>query len=126
MNEQRNIKNQDQILKYNPVFVLLRFLYISRPFECGNIIISEISVLRATQEMEKKKKANRKSWRDVLCKRRNPMDVLRPRTFVETVFLCNGMAFFLSNLISDKVITSSWPLKTHFFGLKALDMIADG
>ena len=94
MNEQRNIKNQDQILKYNPVFVLLRFLYISRPFECGNIIISEISVLRATQEMEKKKKANRKSWRDVLCKRRNPMDVLRPRTFVETVFLCNGMAFF--------------------------------
>ena len=32
--------------------------------------------------------------------------------------------FFLSKLISDKVIASSWPLKTHFFGLKALDMIA--
>ena len=49
-------------------------------------MICEISVLGATQEMEKKKKANRKSWRDWLCKRRNPMDVLRPRTFVATIF----------------------------------------
>ena len=52
-------------------------------------MICEISVLGATQEMEKKKKANRKSWRDWLCKRRNPMDVLRPRTFVATFFVCN-------------------------------------
>lgn len=41
------------------------------------------------EEMEKKKKANRKSWRDWLCKRRNPMDVLRTEASepMETVIL---------------------------------------
>eukprot|EP00434_Breviolum_minutum_P038960 symbB.v1.2.034573.t1/scaffold4486.1/size39079/2 len=51
------------------------------------------------EEMEKKKKANRKSWRDWLCKRRNPMDVLRPRPAKKVdSFFCKD---FLLQHISD-------------------------